>query len=886
MRKVKIRNLFTALTLIFVLVFQGTAAFAEENIKGDNAENSSVTASENDGSDGQMESSDEKGTYETEDTTSDNANDDAIADDDDKSSDNDTNNDPSDEKTADNESSEDISKDDTKSETDIIDDIDIDDEQKSEETTDLDTQNNSNELKLNENTANAANAVASPELTATVSSSYAEVEITLKNAPDTTNTYQFAIWSNENGQDDLKWVDATLNSKTAKASVSLSNFKHTGDFHVHCYRFDKNGTATYVDGTMFNLEAPSVKCSLSDLQDGGIFKFHMDSISVPSGSKSVKIAVWSKSDKSDVRWGKWNGNDITCRLYSFNNNFGTYHVEVYVTDNNGMVTLAGSCKKTYKNTMTFAYNVKMAAPDVTSSKFTVTIKGLNASNGIKALKAAVWSKDDQSNLCWYDKYEDQGNGTYVFYGDFSNHAYKRGTYKIHVYITDKNGNETFLIGNTKSISGSCKGINYTYSDTTTVVDLELAGFKSYGKYKEVRYAVWSRSDQGDLKWISCTSGGNFKLSYNMSNFGVNGLYNVHCYGFTDDGSSVYLAGVAFEVYGINMQATYKLIKVSDEKVKIRVYNANVGGKAPEKVRVGVWSAATGIGNGGEQDDLVWYTAKLNSTGTYYYTTIDRAKHLSSGLYHIHVYADRGNESAFCCGTTYNLYKVRSFDGIYKEVAVNSILACETGGQVYGNCTYGKFVEAYKNSSGETGISIGCACWMGSRAVQLLMDIRDADPVTFAKLDTVGISSDLDYLAKHTSLWNYYGGRADVGLVIKSGSAKAICISNLISSDAGIAVQNAKVAEEVGKYINAAASSGVNDIDAQILMAETAWLGGTGAMNRIISKASSLGYDMTLEDLWKVMKMDQLDTSNNNQVGDSLYETRHTKIIGWIYQYLN
>lgn len=78
-----------------------------------------------------------------------------------------------------------------------------------------------------------------------------------------------------------------------------------------------------------------------------------------------------------------------------------------------------------------------------------------------------------------------------------------------------------------------------------------------------------------------------------------------------------------------------------------------------------------------------------------------------------------------------------------EVMANILYAVETGGQVYGGRCYDDFTPAYKNSSAEHAITIGAGAWYATEAKRLLKMIRDKYPDTFKKLDTAGISQDLD-----------------------------------------------------------------------------------------------------------------------------------------------
>ena len=81
-------------------------------------------------------------------------------------------------------------------------------------------------------------------------------DVVIKNVSAGTTKVEFAIWSNTNGQDDLKWLTATKQSDGSyKLNLNLSEFKNSGTFTVHTYR---NGTRTnddFLRATTFTVDA-------------------------------------------------------------------------------------------------------------------------------------------------------------------------------------------------------------------------------------------------------------------------------------------------------------------------------------------------------------------------------------------------------------------------------------------------------------------------------------------------------------------------------------------------------------------------------------------------------------------------------------------------------
>nr|WP_239472545.1 GBS Bsp-like repeat-containing protein [Streptococcus alactolyticus] len=43
----------------------------------------------------------------------------------------------------------------------------------------------------------------------------------------------FAVWSDKNGQDDIKWYDASVSQAVATGLINVANHSGTGTYHLH-----------------------------------------------------------------------------------------------------------------------------------------------------------------------------------------------------------------------------------------------------------------------------------------------------------------------------------------------------------------------------------------------------------------------------------------------------------------------------------------------------------------------------------------------------------------------------------------------------------------------------------------------------------------------------
>lgn len=204
-----------------------------------------------------------------------------------------------------------------------------------------------------------------------------------------------------------------------------------------------------------------------------------------------------------------------------------------------------------------------------------------------------------------------------------------------------------------------------------------------------------------------------------------------------------------------------------------------------------------------------------------------------------------------------------------EILTNIIGAVETGGQIYGKRRYECYVPPYTNSSIEHTCTLGWAGNYGERARKLVKMIYDKDPVAFKRADTANIVSKLS-VNWETSRWN------------PTTSQKKALIA-IITTDTGKKCQDELFQEQAKKYISNAENYGVTNTDSQMMWCEIEHLGGRKSAERIFNRAEK---PYTPESIFASLLLDQKDTSNNNQVGDKKFQSRHECCVKWVNQYVN
>lgn len=204
-----------------------------------------------------------------------------------------------------------------------------------------------------------------------------------------------------------------------------------------------------------------------------------------------------------------------------------------------------------------------------------------------------------------------------------------------------------------------------------------------------------------------------------------------------------------------------------------------------------------------------------------------------------------------------------------KILINTIGALETGGQIFGRQRYNAFASPYKNTPGEHSSTAGAFQEFGENLRQLLLRIQKEYPSVFKKYDTAGIAKDIS--GKAWSASNPYD--------VYEGTSKANAIIKIISSKEGIIVQDKRIAELIEKYLKYIVEElKVTNTQAAMFLAQCEHLGGKTPLTRIVNRAANKNI---IDSLYASLLKDQNDISNNNQIGDKIFQSRHEKARAWI-----
>ncbi|MGT2906465.1 ZmpA/ZmpB/ZmpC family metallo-endopeptidase [Streptococcus dentiloxodontae] len=138
----------------------------------------------------------------------------------------------------------------------------------------------------------------------------------------------FAVWSQVNDQDDLKWYSA---DSRGRVLVPYTNHTGYGTYNIHTYG-TVEGSYKGLDATSFDLAAPSVLVKIEQINDE-TYQVVIDN--VPYYVAAPSISVWTSANgQDDIEWLTADQSDKTSyrakiNLAKHNNEKGHYNVHVY-----------------------------------------------------------------------------------------------------------------------------------------------------------------------------------------------------------------------------------------------------------------------------------------------------------------------------------------------------------------------------------------------------------------------------------------------------------------------------------------------------------------------------------------------------------------------------
>ena len=122
-------------------------------------------------------------------------------------------------------------------------------------------------------------------------------------SPKGVRTVQVPIWSEKDGQDDIRWYEATRQANgTYTVNVQATNHKNsTGLYNIHLYYILNDGSRVGVGGTTTTVEFRNAKTKTQTYitnvnSEAGSFTVVVDQAPQGRRIQNIRVAVWSKSN--------------------------------------------------------------------------------------------------------------------------------------------------------------------------------------------------------------------------------------------------------------------------------------------------------------------------------------------------------------------------------------------------------------------------------------------------------------------------------------------------------------------------------------------------------------------------------------------------------------
>ena len=353
-------------------------------------------------------------------------------------------------------------------------------------------------------------------------------------------------WSLAGGQDDLIWHKASRQADGSyRVTIKATDHKNsTGKYRADAYIVDDSNKRFYLTEKVVEVTQTRPSASLvieNNNADLGTFDAVISNIFAPNGVKEVLVPSWSLvNGQDDLVWHKASRQSdgsyrVTIKASDHKNSLGNYRADVYIVDN------ANQRHYVTETIVDVKHNKPVGTISVVNNNkdtgtFDVIISDVYSPKGVRTVQVPIWSeKDGQDDIRWYEATR-QANGTYTVNVQATNHKNSTGLYNIHLYYILNDGSQVGVGGTTTTVEfRNAKPKTQTYitnvnseaGSFTVVVDQAPQG----RQIKNIRVAVWSESNQGNLSWYNTApTGTHTEINVSTVNHkNLIGNYTTHVY---------------------------------------------------------------------------------------------------------------------------------------------------------------------------------------------------------------------------------------------------------------------------------------------------------------------------------------------------------------------
>ena len=357
-------------------------------------------------------------------------------------------------------------------------------------------------------------------------------------------------WTNKNGQDDLVWHNAKVESQgngKYKVSYTVKTSDHNnedGRYITHIYAYNSAGKEACYQITK-DIEIPENQAPViesAEVTDVNRKSFEIKAhVTDDSKVDRVLAAVWTdKNGQDDLRWYTLQNDGglyyLDINMNEHNYETGSVNVHVYAYDDEGKQTKKELLAEIPQNQAPVITNV--AISDITNDSYKITC---NVSDDLQvtSVKMPTWTENGgQDDIVWHGA--EVNNGVATFTVNRKDHNFEYGNYITHIYAYDAEGLTGSEIGGTVTLKEPEDGkpvIKNVYitdaNDDGFMITCEVTAKDGI---RDVLIPTWTyKSGQDDIIWHKANNIGGNKYSCRIlrkdhkSEFGA---YVSHIYAYT------------------------------------------------------------------------------------------------------------------------------------------------------------------------------------------------------------------------------------------------------------------------------------------------------------------------------------------------------------------
>ena len=313
-----------------------------------------------------------------------------------------------------------------------------------------------------------------------------------------------AVWTEKNGQDDLKWYTLQNNDGLYYLDISMEEHNYeTGSVNVHVYAYDDEGKEVKKEliATVPKNQDPVVtNVNISNITNDS-YKITCN-VSDDLKVISVKMPTWTeKNGQDDIVWHEATINNgvatFTVNRKDHNFEYGQYITHIYAYDADGGIGFVG-CDTVNLTEPTDGKPIikNVYITDANDDGYTITCE-VSSNDTIRNVLIPTWTyKNGQDDIVWH-------NATSLENGKYScrilrrDHKSEFGTYISHIYAYTTTGIENHIELNYHNI------VNTTVAQGWTYINGEKYFFDNKGNMvgnMPCKKVVDISSYNGDIDW--------------------------------------------------------------------------------------------------------------------------------------------------------------------------------------------------------------------------------------------------------------------------------------------------------------------------------------------------------------------------------------------------